>query len=57
MLCGNTIVQDSPESGQIYRIVANLEDTNKESEQKELDSLPSKTNSERTNDIEQISID
>lgn len=41
LLCGKTLIQDQ---GQIYKIISSLTDSNKASDQKELDSLPSKTN-------------
>lgn len=40
LLCGKTLIQDQ---GQIYKIISSLTDSNKASDQKELDSLPSKT--------------
>ncbi|XP_028048892.2 uncharacterized protein LOC105837746 isoform X2 [Monomorium pharaonis] len=37
LLCGRTLIQDE---GQMYKIIASLKDSNKESDQKELESLP-----------------
>lgn len=39
LLCGKIMMQDNR---QIYKIISNLEDTNKAYDKKELDSLPSK---------------
>lgn len=39
LLCGKTLIQDE---GQIYKIISSLTDSNKEFDQKEIDSLPSK---------------